>query len=340
VGTRSLSIGQSGFLGLDLGVVFGNQGGSVKVMESSREDAWTGLLGSLLNEGDRVLCSRHGKDSARLVEIAKRVGLDVVSCDAPVGEGAPLSVFSQLLWWDASIKAVLVTQEESSAGVRNDISQIRRVLDQTGSLARLLVDTTPMGAVGFDQDGWAVDAVVCGRPSVEAESVTVLSTRRATTSELASTETTSEPGGLEGLAGADVWLTELSRDRARPHHARLAEGVRRGIEGLGLRLCADGPQWFSDSITVCSLPEGIDREAIATVAFDALGGGAWDRDFSGLAPNQVRLDHRRLRTEKACVAAVAALEIALPRRAIRVEAGAGMAAAFSWFAESSPAALS
>lgn len=337
--TRALSSGQTAFLDLDLSVVFGNQAGAVTVRRSTREDTWASLLGSLLDEGDRVLCSRHGEDSARLVEIAERAGLDVVSCDVPVGEGAPLSVFSHLLWWDASIKAVLVTQEESSAGVRNDIGQIRRVLEETGSAAQLLVDTTPLGAVGFRQGEWAVDAVVCSDSPAEAEAVTVLSTSRAASTGLSITETPARAEDVGALDGADVWLSAMPRDLARLRDTWLAEGVRRGLAGLGLTLCADGPHWASDAITVCSLPAGMDRDQIATLAFEAFGGRAWDADFTGLAPDQVRLDHRRLRTEKACMAAVAAMEIALPRRAVRVEPGAGMAATFSWFAEASPMAM-
>lgn len=337
--TRSLSSGQTAFLDQDLSVVFANQAGSVTVVPSTREDTWVRLLGSLLNQGDRVLCSRHGDDSARLAAVAERTGLDVVSCDAPIGEGAPLSVFSHLLWWDASIKAVLVTQEESSAGVRNDIGQIRQVLEETGSAALLLVDTTPLGAVGFRQGEWAVDAVICGAPQAEAEDVTVLSTSRAASTGLPTTETTARVSDVGALDGADVWLSSLPRDLARLQDTWLAEGVRQGLRGLGLTLCAEGPQWASDSITVCSLPEGMDRDQIAALAFEAFGGGAWDADSTGLAPDQVRLDHRRLRTEKACMAAVAAMEIALPRRAIRVEPGAGMAATFSWFAEASPMAM-
>lgn len=336
--TQSLAAGQAATLDLDLSVVFGNQAGSVRVMESTREDTWASLLGSLLNKGDRVLGSRHGEDSARLVGIAERIGLDVVSCDVPVGEGAPLSRFSHLLWWDSSIKAVLVTQEETSAGVRNDISQTRRVLDETGSAARLLVDTTPHGAVGFRQDEWAVDAVVCGASPLEAGSVTVLSTSRTTDTELMYAETATGISDVGSLAGADVWRTELPLDLTRLQDRWLAEGVRRGLEGLGLTLCAHGPQWASDSITVCSLPDGIDRDQIAASAFETFGGGAWDSDLRGLAPDQVRLDHRRLRTERACLSAVAAMEIALLRRATRVEPGAGMAATSAWFAETSPTA--
>jgi alanine-glyoxylate transaminase / serine-glyoxylate transaminase / serine-pyruvate transaminase len=339
VATRSSSSGQTAFLDLDLTVVSGNRAGSVSVMESARQDTRASLLGSLLHAGDRVLCSRHGEDSARLVEMAERAGLDVVSCDVPVGEGAPLSLFSHLLGWDASIKAVIVAQEESSLGVRNDIGQIRRVLDETGSTARLLVDTTPPGAVGFRQDEWAVDAVVCGASPAEAGTVTVLSTSRATSTELATTETATVVGHVGALDAAEVWLSALPRDLARLHDTWLAEGVRRGLEGLGLTLCAEGPQWPSDFITVCSLPEGIDRDQIAPMAFEALGGGAWDDDFTGLAPDQVRLDHRRLRTEKACIAAVAAMEIALPRRAVRAHPGDGIRATFSWFAEAAPLAL-
>lgn len=332
--TRSMATAPAAFFDLDLSVVFGNRAGSVTVAESAREDAWSGLLGSLLDAGDRVLCSRHGEDSARLVELAERAGLDVVSCDVPVGEGAPLSLFSQLLWWDASIKAVLVTQEESSAGVRNDIGQIRRVLDETGSAALLLVDTTPLGAVGFRQDDWSVDAVVCAA-SMEDASVTVLST----SAELTTSQGAARVGDVDALNGADVWLSEVPSDLLRLKETWLAEGVRRGLEGLGLTLCAGGPQWASDSVTVCSLPKGVARNEIAAVAFEAFGGGTWDADCTGLAPDQVRLDHRRLRTERACLAAVAAMELALPRRTHRVEPGAGIAATSSWFAEASPMAL-
>lgn len=336
--TQSLSADQAVRLDPSLSVVFGNQTGSISVMESTREDTWASLLGSLFNKGDRVLGSRHGEDSARLVGLAERIGLDVISCDVPVGEGAPLSMFSHLLWWDSSIKAVLVTQEESSAGVRNDVSQIRRVLDETGSAARLLVDTTPHGAVGFRQDEWGVDAVVCEASLLEAGSVTVLSTSRTINAELMYAEPAKGTSDVGSHVGADVWRTELPRDLTRLHDRWLAEGVRRGLEGLGLALCAEGPQWASDSITVCSLPDGVDRDQIVASACETFGGGVWDSDLSGLAPDQVRLSHRRLRSETACMSAVAAMEIALLPRATRVEPGVGLAATSAWFEHTSPTA--
>lgn len=337
--TRSSSSTPTAFLDLALSEVFGNRTGSVAVVDSTWEDTWADVLGSLLPEGGRVLGSRHGKDSTRLVEMAERAGLEVVSCDAPLGEGAPLSMFSHLLWWDPSITAVLVVQEESSAGVRNDISQVRRVLDETGSQARLLVDTTPSGAVGFRQDEWAVDAVVCGTPSAADDVLTVLSTSRAISVGPATSGPPARVGDVGALDGTEVWLGASPGDRARLRETWLAEGVRRGLEGLGLTLGARGPQWASDSVTVCSLPPGTDRDQVTAVALVAMGSGAWDSDFSGLSADQVRLDHRGLRTEKDCLAAVAAMELALPRRALRVEHGAGMTATCSWFAQARSGAV-
>ncbi len=39
---------------------------------------------------------------------------------------------------------------------------------------------------------------------------------------------------------------------------RLAEGTRRAVAGWGLKTLCRDPRWYSDSLTVIEVPEGID----------------------------------------------------------------------------------
>ena len=98
-----------------------------------REPARADALGQAsLRPGDRVLLTGTGQGSARLADMAAAHGLDVVRCDAA-------GALAHLLWWDPTIRAVLVPGEATATSDAGDPEEVRRVLELTGSDALLLV---------------------------------------------------------------------------------------------------------------------------------------------------------------------------------------------------------
>src|SRR5919202_1037170 len=59
------------------------------------------------------------------------------------------------------VKAVLLTQSETSTGVVHDIEPIARAAKDAGAL--VIVDAvSSLGAVPFDMDAWGIDVAVSG----------------------------------------------------------------------------------------------------------------------------------------------------------------------------------
>jgi alanine-glyoxylate transaminase/serine-glyoxylate transaminase/serine-pyruvate transaminase len=318
---------------VDLGRALGNANGATSSLRADSGRIWVEVLRSLFRPRDRVLVATSGRDSGQLAQLAQRVGLDVVICDAPWGEGAPLAAVSHLLWWDPTIQAVLICQEESSSGVRNDVRGVRRVMDETGSRARLLVDTTLWGSVGFRQAEWAVDAVVCSSAELGVASTPMSLLGTAPSIQL--------PAPLAPLL-EDPQAAEVQDHLkqclalSRPSQHRLAEGVRRGLAAMGLQICSSKPEWASDVFTACVLPDAADGAEVIRLAGE-IGGPGWTSGFDGPLPSQVaRLDHRHLTTEGACAVAVVAMEAALLHAGAWIHCGDGPAAMRSWFRSAAP----
>ena len=60
-------------------------------------------------------------------------------------------------------------------------------------------------------------------------------------------------------------------------HHRLAGAVRAAVDAWGLRICAQGPEWFSDTVTAIVVPDGFDANDVIKTAYNrydlSLGSG-------------------------------------------------------------------
>ncbi len=147
----------------DLKTVFANTTGRVFLYPSSGTGAWEAAITNTLQRGDRVLMARFGQFSHLWVDMAQRLGLDVVCLDVPWGEGVPLDQYADHLAADPSIRGVFVTHNETATGVTSDVAGVRRAMDAAGSDALLFVDgVSSIASIDFRQDAWGVDLAVSG----------------------------------------------------------------------------------------------------------------------------------------------------------------------------------
>jgi hypothetical protein len=65
------------------------------------------------------------------------LGDDVVCVKAGPGGAAGLGGLMHLLWWDPSVRAVLVAPDETSTGPSVSVEDVRRAIELTGSDAVL-----------------------------------------------------------------------------------------------------------------------------------------------------------------------------------------------------------
>ncbi|MDN5932932.1 MAG: aminotransferase class V-fold PLP-dependent enzyme, partial [Pseudonocardia sp.] len=147
----------------DLKILLRNRTGRVFLYPSSGTGAWEAAITNTLRRGDRVLMSRFGQFSLLWVDMAQRLGLDVVCVDVEWGAGVPVDEYERQLVADPSIRAVFVTHNETATGVTSDVAAVRAAMDAAGSDALLFVDgVSSIASIDFRQEDWGVDLAVTG----------------------------------------------------------------------------------------------------------------------------------------------------------------------------------
>ena len=338
----------------DLKKVFANETGRVFMYPSSGSGAWEAAISNTLNRGDRVLMSRFGQFSHLWASMAQRMGLDVICVDREWGEGVPLEDYARHLAEDKTIKGVFACHNETATGVTSDIAGVRRVMDAAGSGALLFVDAvSSLASIPFEQEAWGVDLAVTGSQkglmmppgmSMLGVSAKALEAHRSSTMErcyfsFEDMIPTNDRGYfpytpptpmLHGLRCSLDLLFDEGLPQVFQRHHRLAEGIRRGVDALGLSLCALDPQWYSDTVTAIRTPEGVDPTEVCRIGFHryrtSFGGG-----LSKVAGTVFRIGHLGDLNEVMCLAALASAEMSLADAGAKVELGAGVAAAQDYY---------
>lgn len=331
-----------------------NETGRVFLYPASGTGAWEAAITNTLNPGDRVLMSRFGQFSHLWVDMARRLGLDVVCLDVEWGDGIPLERYQRHLTEDKTIKAVFATHNETSTGVTSDIAGVRAALDAAGSHALLFVDgVSSIASIDFQQEAWGVDLAVTGSQKglmmppglavlgVSAKALDAARSARMPHSYFSfDTMISMNDAGyfpytppvslLHGLAAALDLLFAEGLPQVFARHQRLAEGIRRGVDALGLTLCAVRPELYSNTVTAIVVPEGIDSNDVCRIAYHryrtSFGAG-----LSTLAGKVFRIGHLGDLNEVSCLTALAAAEISLADAGAKVELGAGVAAAQTYY---------
>jgi alanine-glyoxylate transaminase/serine-glyoxylate transaminase/serine-pyruvate transaminase len=344
----------------DLKKVFGTTTGRVFVYPGSGTAAWEAAISNTLNPGDKVLMSRFGQFSDLWVDMAERLGLDVVCLDVEWGEGVPVKDYEHHLSKDDEIKAVFVTHNETATGVTSDVAAVRRAMDAWDSDALLFVDgVSSIASIDFRQDAWGVDLAVTGSQKglmlpaglgILSVSEKALEASRASTMERCYFDfvdmiKTNDVGYfpytppvplLRGLRVALDLLFAEGLPQVFERHHRLAEGVRRGVHALGLDLCAVAPQWYSDTVSAIRVPAHVDGAQVCRIGYEryrtSFGAG-----LSKVAGKVFRIGHLGDLNEVSCLAALAAAEMALADAGADVPLGAGVAAAQAYYRETTAA---
>ena len=89
---------------------------------------------NVLSPGDKILSVSIGVFGDRFASIAKEFGADVVSLKFEWGMAADPEEVRQAIKDNPDVKAVLVTHNETSTGVTNDLGAISKVVKEAGKL--------------------------------------------------------------------------------------------------------------------------------------------------------------------------------------------------------------
>ena len=131
---------------------------------------------------------------------------------------------------------------------------------------------------------------------------------------------------LRALRASVDMLLEEGLDNVFARHRRLAGAVRAAVDAWGLRNCAQGPEWYSDTVTAVLVPEGFDANDVIKTAYNrydlSLGGG-----LNKVAGKVFRIGHLGWLNEIMVLQALGGVELAMHDVGIKFEPGAGVGAA-------------
>ena len=114
-----------------------------------------------LSPGDKVLAVSIGVFGDRFAAIAQKFGAEVIPLNSEWGKAADVDEIRKSLNRESDVKAVLVTHNETSTGVTNDLAQISTVVKEFDKL--LLVDAiSSLGSIELPVDDWHCDITVTG----------------------------------------------------------------------------------------------------------------------------------------------------------------------------------
>jgi len=319
---------------------------NILIYPASGTGALEAAVVNFLSPGDKVLAISIGVFGDRFAKIAEEFGADVEKISFEWGTSADPQVIKERIDQDKNkeIKAVLITHNETSTGVFNDIKTIRKgILDHP---ALFMVDAVSgLAAVDLRMDEWNLDVVVSGSQkafmippglSFVAFNEKALKVHERSNNRKYYWDVTSGMKYLEkgqnpytpaislyyGLQEALRMMLEEGLDNILQRHRDYRDMVRGAVKEMGLGLLADDAA-ASTALTSVLVPEKIGANKIRKYMHEkfniVLAGGQQRLD------NIIfRIGHLGYVRELDLLSVLAALEIALIKSGYELELGSGV----------------
>ena len=329
----------------------GSTKNDVFVLTASGTAALEMAIFNTVSPGDSVLCLVCGVFGERWAKMSTALGAKVDKLVAAPGEAVSVEALKKKLAADTEkkYKAVIITHNETSTGVVQDVQPMLAAIREHGALS--IVDTvTSFGAVPFPIDEWQADIVATGSQKAlmlpPGLSVVFFGPRAweahggcktprfyldaARYKKSMADDTTPFTPNVSLVMGLQVSL-QLMREEGTEaifaRHRRLRDLLRKGIQSLNLELFVD-ESVASCSITAIRPPAGI--------TVDAIRKGLKEKFRILVADGQeelkgkiFRIGHMGYVFERDILMTLAALESVLTDLGHKVEKGAAVAGALA-----------
>ncbi len=291
-----------------------------------------------LSPGDKVLSVSIGAFGERFASITQQFSCEVIPLKVEWGKAADPEEIRKTIKANPDVKAVLVTHNETSTGITNDLGAISKVVKEAGKL--LLVDAiSSLGSVNLPVDEWGGDVVVTGSQkgwmvppglamvSVSAEAWKAHAearmprfywdfSRAKKSLEKGENPWTPAVSVVFALSVALNMMLKEGLPAIFARHARIAQMMRDGVKALGLPLFAE-ERHASNTVTAVEGAGGLDikklRQTIQEEHQIVLAGGQ-----QHLEGKIFRIGHLGWVTEKDIESVISALKAVLPKAGFTV----------------------
>ena len=311
--------------------------GDVFLLTGSGTGGLEAAIVNTLSPGDKVLSVSIGVFGERFAAIAEKFGAEIIPLRFEWGKAADADAVRQALKAEPKIKAVLVTHNETSTGVTNDLASISSVVTEFDKL--LLVDAiSSLGSINLPVDDWHCDVTVTGSQkgwmvppglamvSVSQEAWQAQAKARMprfywdfakAKSYLESGQTPWTPviSVVFALSVALDMILKEGLTNIFTRHARVAQAAREGVKSLGLSLFAEESH-ASNTVTAVAATNGLDTKKMLKIMREEfqviLAGGQQKLDGKIF-----RIGHLGWVNEDDIEVVISALKIVLPQAGFR-----------------------
>jgi len=263
---------------------FGSQSEPL-LLTGSGTGAQEAAVVNVLSPGDTVLSVTAGVFGDRFAAIAEAFGANVVRLQGEWGKAVSAQEVGEAIENAGDVKAVLLTHNETSTGVTNDIAAIAAVIRRLVPDAVVLVDgVSSIGALPFELDEWDVDVAITGSqkawmspPGLAMVAVSErgwAAHRQATmprfywdftkaqkNGEKRTTPFTPAVGVVRALQEALRLMHEETPEGVFARHRRIGAQLRDGLKTLNFELFSDQVA-ASNTVTAVRIPPGMEASAL------------------------------------------------------------------------------
>lgn len=242
---------------------------------------------NMLSPGDEVLAATVGVFGDRFAAIAEAFGANLHRLQGEWGRALDPETVAQAVRERPGLKAIILTHNETSTGVTQDIGAIAAAVREAAPAnpPLLLVDgVSSIGAIPFRMDAWGIDVAITGSQkawmSPPGMAMVAVSRRgweayaearmprfywdfnkARKNAEKRTTPFTPAVGVVVALQEALRLMTDEGAANVYARHERIGRQVRTGLAELNLELFADAAV-ASNTVTAVRVPADIDAAAL------------------------------------------------------------------------------
>lgn len=267
--------------------------GDVYILTASGTGAMEAAVVNTLSRGDKVICVSIGSFGDRFGEIAEIFGADVVNLTFEPGTAADPDVIRKAILSNSDTKAVLVTHNETSTGVVNDLEAISVLVKEEFGLLLLVDGISSVCSLPLRTDAWGCDVVATASqkgwmlpPGLAFISFSEMAWQAHSTSsmpkfyfDVAQYRKYYEIGqppytpGISTMFALDLALDRIineGMDSVYKRHAEIGRLTREGVRKLGLSVFPDEAN-ASDTVTAVRVPDRVDASVLLSIVQDEHG---------------------------------------------------------------------
>ena len=317
----------------------------VYILTTSGTGAMEASIVNVLSPGEHVLSASIGEFGDRFADIAEAFGAEVTKLNFEPGTPADPRRIADALRADPSIVAVLVTHNETSTGVTNDVSAISKAVRAANPEVLFIVDAiSSLGCIPFATDAWDIDVATTASqkgfmipPGLAFITLSPRAWQAYEKSKMVKyyfdvgkaksyalrgqTPFTPAVSLYYGLDLALEMMVQEGLEQINARHHAIADFTRARIKALGLGLLAEGRN-ASDSVTSVIVPEGVKAAELLSLLnseYDTVLAAGQGK----LAGKIVRIGHMGIVDLKDIDAAIDALASGLDRLGFKKPAAVG-----------------